>query len=113
MVTAIGRSLRRRRSRSADSMVFSPGTSGPWANGMLLLSCPGRPSEVGQIGLLLPVGLHQHAVDIVDIDGLGGTADGLDQAADAEVSGLTQHAVGTADDEIDGGPAEGVVPQAD
>jgi predicted dehydrogenase len=51
-------------------------------------------SVVDEVGVLVPVGLHQDAVDVVDVDGLGGAADGLDQAADTEIAGLTQHAVG-------------------
>ncbi len=74
---------------------------------------PGWVSVIDQVALLLPVRLHQHAVDVVDVDGLVGTADGLDQAADAEVAGLTQHAVGGAHHQLDGGQREGVVAQAD
>ena len=66
-------------------------------------------SEVDEVGFLLPVGLHQDAVDVVDVDGLVGAADGLDQAADAQVAGLAQHAVGGADDQVDGRWREGVV----
>src|SRR5271168_1368049 len=93
MVTGMGRSLRIRRSRSGVIM-FSPR------------------SIIDQVGLLLPMGLQEDAVDVVDVDGLAGTADGLDQAADTEVAGLAQDAVGRADDEIDGGAGEGVVPQS-
>ena len=39
-------------------------------------------------------------------------ADGLDQAADAEVAGVAQNAAGGADDQVDGGAAEGVVSEA-
>ena len=72
-----------------------------------------RRSEVDEVGFLLPVGLHEDAVDVVDVDGLVGGADGLDQAADAEVAGLAQDAVGGADDQVDGGLREGVVAEAD
>ena len=61
----------------------------------------------------MPVGLQEDAVDVVDVDGLVGGADGLDQAADAEVAGLAQDAVGGADDQVDGGACEGVVAEAD
>ena len=64
---------------------------------------------VDEVGFLLPMGLHENAVDVVDVDGFVGAADGLDQAADAEVAGLAQDAVGRADDEIDGGQSEGVL----
>src|SRR5271156_3964709 len=90
MVTGMGRSLRMRRSKSGVIMV-SPG------------------SIIDEVGFLLPVGLHQDAVDVVDVDGLVGAADGLDQTADAEVAGLAQHAIGGADDEVHGRAAEGVV----
>ena len=59
-------------------------------------------SEVGEVGFLLPVGLHQNAVDVVEVDGPGGRADGLDQAAEAEVAGFAQDAISRADNEIDG-----------
>jgi hypothetical protein len=65
-----------------------------------------------EVGVLVPVGLHEDAVDVVDVDGLVGGADGLDQAADAEVAGLAQDAVGGADDEVDGGLREGVVSES-
>ena len=61
----------------------------------------------------MPVGLQEDAVDVVDVDGFVGAADGLDHAADAEVAGLAQDAVGAADDEIDGGAGEGVVSESD
>ena len=80
MVTAIGKSLRRRRKRSA-------GTTG-------------APSVVEEVGFLLPVGLHQDAVHRVDVDGPLGTADGFDQAADTEVAGIAQDAVGRSHDEV-------------
>src|SRR5271155_3395339 len=96
MVTGIGRSLRIRRSSSAEIMVFS---------------AAGR-SVVDEVGFLLPVGLQEDAVDVVDVDGLGGAADGLDQATDAEVAGLAQNAIGGADDEVHGRAAEGVVPES-
>src|ERR1700735_4559486 len=55
------------------------------------------------------MGLHEDAVDVVDVDGFVGRANGLDHAADAEVAGLAQDAVGGADDEVDGRSGEGVV----
>src|SRR5271156_1221467 len=50
-------------------------------------------SEVDQVGFFLPVGLQEDAVDVVDVDGLVGAADGFDHAADAKVAGLAQDAV--------------------
>ena len=61
----------------------------------------------------MPVGLQEDAVDVVDVDGFVGRADGLDHAADAEVAGLAQDAVGGADDQVDGGAGEGVVAKSD
>jgi hypothetical protein len=55
------------------------------------------------------MGLQEDAVDVVEVDGFVGGADGFDHAADAEVAGLTQNAVGGADDEIDGRLRESVV----
>src|SRR5262249_36506509 len=43
-------------------------------------------SEVDEVGFLLPVGLQEDAVDVVDFDGFVGGADGLDHAADAEIA---------------------------
>ena len=57
-------------------------------------------SVVGEVGFLLPVGLHEDTVDGVDADGFVGAADGLDEAADAEVAGLAEDAVGGSDDEV-------------
>jgi len=51
-------------------------------------------SVVDQVGFLLPVGLQEDAVDVVDVDGPVGAADGFDQTADAEVAGQAQDAVG-------------------
>lgn len=70
-------------------------------------------SEVHEVGFLLPMGLHQHAIDVVDVDGPGATADGFDHAADAEVASFAQDAIGGTHDEIDGGLGEGVVPESD
>ena len=60
----------------------------------------------------MPVGLQEDAIDVVDVDGLVGGADGLDQAANAEITGLAQDAVGGADDQVDGEAREGVVAEA-
>ena len=62
-------------------------------------------SEVGQIGFFLPMRLEQDAIDVVDVDGLVGAADGLDHAADAEIAILAQDAIGGTNNEIDGGPS--------
>src|SRR6185312_2336535 len=69
-------------------------------------------SVIGEVGVFLPVGLHEDAVDDVDINDAGGRTDGFDEAADAEVAGLAQDAVGGADDEVDGRRREGVVAEA-
>src|SRR5262249_21872119 len=73
MVTGMGSSLRSRRSNSGASMMVSR------VQGLQLAHA--RPSIVGQVGVLLPVGLHEHPVDVVDVDGAVGTANRLDQAA--------------------------------
>jgi len=88
-------------------MVFSQVDEGGEVDG--LRSGPGRQSEVDQVGFLLPMGLQEDAVDVVDVDGFVGGADGLDHAADAEIAGLAQDAVGGADDEVDGGAGEDIV----
>ena len=61
----------------------------------------------------MPVGLQEDAVDVVDVDGLVSGADGLDEAADAEVAGLAQDAVGGADDQVHSWSCEGVMAEAD
>jgi hypothetical protein len=60
-------------------------------------------SVIDEVGFLLPVGLHQNAVDVVDVDIFVGRANGFNEAADAEIAGLTQNAVSRTDDQIDGG----------
>jgi hypothetical protein len=57
--------------------------------------------------------LHQHAVDIVDVNVSVGCTNGLDHAADAEIAGLPQNAVGGTDDQVDGRLSERVVSQSD
>ena len=59
------------------------------------------------------MGLHQDAVDVVDVDGFVGGADGLDQAADAEVANLAQDAVGRASNQVKSSLGEGVVSKPD
>jgi hypothetical protein len=49
-----------------------------------------RCSEVDEVGFLLPVQLHEDAVDVIDVDGLRTTADGFDHGADAELACLPQ-----------------------
>ena len=61
----------------------------------------------------MPVRLHEDAVDVLDVDGFVGRANGLDHAADAEITGLTQHAVRGADDEVNGRSGDGVVAKSD
>jgi len=65
-------------------------------------------------GFLLPMGLHEDAVGRVDVDGLGGTADGLDSTARHRDCGLAQHAVAERTIEVDSraGGIEDVVAQA-
>ena len=92
-MTAMGRSLRIRRSSSGATM--------------------DAPSVIGEIGVFVPVGLQQDAVDDVDVDGALGGADGFDEASDGEVSGASEDAVGGADEEVDGGGREGVVAESD
>jgi hypothetical protein len=69
-------------------------------------------SVIGEIGVFLPVGLHEDAVDDVDVDGACGGADGFDEAADAEIASFPQDAVGGTDDEVDGGLREGIVAES-
>jgi hypothetical protein len=66
-------------------------------------------SIIAEVGLLLPMGLHEDAVDVVDVDGSVSGADGFDEATDAEVAGLAQNAVGGTNDQVNGRLGEGVV----
>ena len=50
-------------------------------------------------GVVPPVGLHEHGVDLFEIDGFAVIADGFDEAADAEVFNGTQGAFGDTEDE--------------
>lgn len=59
------------------------------------------------------MGLDEDAVDVVDVDGPIGGADGFEHRGEAEIAGLAQDAVAGTDDKVDGGLGEGVVAQAD
>ena len=56
-----------------------------------------------------PVGLHEHGVDLFEVNGLGLVANGFDQGADAEVLDGAQGAFGAAQYELDGFFGEGAV----
>ncbi len=72
----------------------------------------GWPLEVGRVGLLLPMGLHQNTIDIVGMTSFCRGSNSLDQGAtDTEVAGLA-HAIGGTNDRVDRGHREGVVSQA-
>lgn len=58
-------------------------------------------SLLGQVDLPAPVGLQEDAVDLLEVDGFGAVAHGLEQDAQAEVSGTPEHAFGGADDEAE------------
>jgi len=63
-------------------------------------------------GVVAPVGLHEHGVDLLEVDGSGMVAHGLDERAGAEVSSGPQDALGDAQDEVECVVGEGVVGQA-
>jgi len=62
----------------------------------------GFPPLLGQWGVVLasPVRLHEHGVDLLQIDGFGLVAHGLDEGGDAEIAGGAQDAFGRLDDEV-------------
>ena len=68
-------------------------------------------SERGQVMVFSPVGLHEHAVDLVESDDLFAVADRFEHGEDAEVAGAPQDAFEGACDERDGLVAEGIVPE--
>jgi len=63
-------------------------------------------------GVVPPVGLHEHGVDLLEIDGLGLVAHGFDHGSDAQVAHGSQDAFGEADDEVQGVFGDGAVRQA-
>jgi len=63
-------------------------------------------------GVVPPVGLHEHGVDLLEIDGLGLVAYGFDHGSDAQVAHGSQDAFGGADDEVQGVFGDGAVRQA-
>jgi hypothetical protein len=70
---------------------------------------------INDVASLLPARLHQEAVDVVGIDGLGAGANPFDQAADGQVAGSAEDPIGGADNQIECGLvglAEGVVAEA-
>src|SRR5438105_8783711 len=101
MATGMGKSLRIRRSRSAGIMDFSEASASRRQRPGV--SVQASASVVDEVGIFLPMGLHQDAVDVVDVDSSVLGADGFDQATHREVSGLAEDAVGGADDEVEGG----------
>ncbi|MEI6604774.1 MAG: hypothetical protein WCP35_05655 [Verrucomicrobiota bacterium] len=62
--------------------------------------------------VVAPVRLHEHGVDLLEIDGLGLVADGFDKSTGAEVPDGAQDAFGEAQDEVERVVGEGVVRQA-
>ena len=58
------------------------------------------------------MGLHEDAVDLLQIDDAGLIADGLDERAKAEIFGATQQALARTHDEGERVLGEGVVPKA-
>ena len=64
---------------------------------------------MGQVDLFAPVGLQEDAVDLLQVDGFGAVAHGLEHGAEAEVSGAPEDALGGADDEAERVVGEGRV----
>ncbi len=61
------------------------------------------------LGVVTPVGLEEHCIDLLEVDGLGAVADGFDEGADAKVFDGSERAFGGTDDEVEGRLGEGVV----
>ncbi len=64
------------------------------------------------LGVVPPVRLHEHGVDLLEIDDFGLVAHRFYQGSDAEVLDRPQRAFGKAQDEIDGLVGEGLVREA-
>jgi YD repeat-containing protein len=64
------------------------------------------------IAVLSPVGLDEHAVDLLDVNGAGLRAHGFDECGQAEVAGAAQEAFGSAHHEGEGVLREGVVSES-
>ncbi len=64
-------------------------------------------------GVVPPVWLHEHGVDLFEPDGLGLVAHGFDEGSDAEVLDRPEGALRDPQDEADGLVGEGLVGQSD
>ena len=53
-------------------------------------------------GVVTPVGLHEHGVDLFETGGFGAVAHGFDEGSDTEVSHGTKDAFGDAQNEVEG-----------
>ena len=62
-------------------------------------------------GVVAPVRLHEHGVDLLEIDGFDAISNGFDEGTGAEVSNGTQDAFGDAQHEVEGFVGEGVMRQ--
>ena len=78
--------------------------------GFLIGEDDGLPGFVA--GVVTPVGLHEHGVDLLETDGFGAVAHGFDERADTEVPDRPQDAFRDAQDEVERFVGEGVVRQA-
>ena len=66
-----------------------------------------------QVGVLAPVRLQEDAVDLLQVDGFGAIAHGLEQGTEAEVSRAAQDSLARAYDEAGGVVGEGRVCERD
>src|SRR6056297_3361326 len=71
-----------------------------------------RPPGCGVVVARPQVRLHEHAVDLLDVDGSDGIAHGLDERADGDVAGMAQHAAGGANDQRQRLLGKHVVPES-
>jgi len=73
------------------------------ASGLLIGGYDGLGGFVA--GVVPPVGLHEHCIDLFEIDGFGAVTHGLDERSDAEIFDGAEGAFGDAQDEGGAGTA--------
>jgi hypothetical protein len=78
---------------------------------------PDRRAEVAklavEVAFLSPMRLKEYAIDLLEVDGLGSVAHGLDEGGYGEISSATKDSVARTSDEAKGVVGEGVVTEGD
>ncbi len=93
--------------------LFHQRSGSPWLGAHRLLVAGDDGLWRFAVLIMAPVGLEQHRIDLLEIDGFGAIADGFDQCSDTEVAHGAQGSLGAACDEVESLLGEGAVGQAD